>query len=397
MNVANVFLTNRGFIEINNQTVQNAPVQIQGNSSFQKLMGQKVAQFTENEPSAEPIVSLTNIETKLANILPVIFGKSKEEIIEILGEEITDVFYPILKQLERFVEENELSDVGEDFDTDELSNLIAMLFAPVNSMNNAVFKQTEVQIMNRETATAFYRLLSVIETLVTQHIQQKNNPQPDNSESLQQHMQKYGQAVSKAIEQLKANLENHQQEKHRFTGDNGQTKIPVFLKQNVIAFQETAMDRIHQLEWKIQLLDESDSTTFLKEFERILSSSHLRTFKNGLTELQLRLYPEHLGRLSIQLLHQDGTLIAKITTQTETAKKLIESQINQLRHALVAQNIQIEKIEITTHSNAEQREQDQPDAHERENQEHETNRANREQDQPNDEEQSFQEWLESLV
>lgn len=398
MNVANVFLTFGSFNQTNEQTVQNAPLQIQGGSSFQKLLGQKVEQYAGNEPSAEPIVSLTDIETKLATILPVFFGKSKEEIIEILGEEITDLFYPILKQLERFVEGNELSDVGEDFDTDELSNLIAMLFAPANSTNNAVFNQTEAAPnMSRETATAFYRLLSVIETLVVQHNQHKNNLQPEKNEPLQLQMQKYEQAVSKAIEELKANLQNHQQAKHRFTDDNGQTKTPVFFKQNVIPFHETAMDRIHQLEWRIQLLDESDSTTFVKEFEKILLNSHLRTFKNGLTELQLRLYPEHLGRLSIQLLHQDGTLIAKITTQTEAAKKLIESQINQLRHALVAQNIQIERIEITTNSNVEQQEQDQPDAQERENQEHETNRANREEDQLNDEEQSFQEWLESLV
>lgn len=400
MNVANALFSLGGFAQSNEQIVQTSIPQFPNHLSFQSLFGQKIEQFLGNEQANERSVHLLEIEIKekLEAILTILFGKTETELVEMLGEEITQIFYPILEELQQFIEQNEAVDETEQADTRQLSEFITMLFAPANTSINTAFSQSDAanQSFTRDAA-AFYRLLSVIESVLTQQMQQKTNQKQQTIHEQPLQLQKYEQAVAKIVEQVKTILHNYQQTKHHFTDDKGQQSKPVHFQQQFIPFQQTPMDRIQQFEWRIQLLNETDSTTFVKEFEKILMSTNLRTFKNGLTELNVRIYPEHLGRLAIKLVHQNETLVAKITTQTEAAKKLIESQLHQLRHALIAQNIQIEKIEITTNSNVQQ-EQNHSDAREHEKQDRETERYAREEEKrSDDDEQSFKEWLESLI
>lgn len=402
MNVANVFASFGSLTQANEQIVPtpSASAQIFGHSSFQQLLGQKVKEFKGNEEISESSVSLADISEKLEVILPLLFGKPKEELDEILGEEFADILYPALEQFQQLIEQYQLhEDEDEAIETDQLSRLIASVFGTAKAAIDLDTSQIDGNPLtaNRETLKAFYRFLSLAESLATQQMQQKNHlHQPLNEESMQ--LKNIEQAVEKIVQQLKTNLQNHDHPKQHFLENKGLENKSVQLPKQGIPFQQTAMDRIQQLEWRIQLIDETDSATFVKEFEKILMRTNLRMFKNGLTELQLRLYPEHLGRLSIRLIHHDGVLIAKITTQTEAAKQLMESQLHQLRHALIAQNIQIEKIEITSNLTAEhQQEQEHADAQERDNQDRETHPFVREEEHQDDEEQSFKEWLESLI
>lgn len=84
---------------------------------------------------------------------------------------------------------------------------------------------------------------------------------------------------------------------------------------------------------------------FVDEFTKLIAKSKLSSF-NGNQQLSIKLYPEHLGKLDIQLIRDGGQLVAKLMTTTSTAKELIESQLNHLRQAFVSQNINVEKIDI---------------------------------------------------
>nr|WP_255647909.1 flagellar hook-length control protein FliK [Pseudalkalibacillus hwajinpoensis] len=69
--------------------------------------------------------------------------------------------------------------------------------------------------------------------------------------------------------------------------------------------------------------------------------------KNGdETNIRIKLSPENLGQLDIRLTTSDGKVTAHILTVTAGAKELIESQIHQLRHTLVQQGIQLDKVEV---------------------------------------------------
>ncbi|WP_071395335.1 flagellar hook-length control protein FliK [Bacillus tuaregi] len=83
----------------------------------------------------------------------------------------------------------------------------------------------------------------------------------------------------------------------------------------------------------------------IRQFEAILakSSFHMR---DGNQKLFIKLYPEHLGSLRIELTQQNAVLTAKILTTTANAKELLESQLQGLKQAFQSQNLQVEKIEI---------------------------------------------------
>ncbi|WP_066289041.1 flagellar hook-length control protein FliK [Bacillus sp. FJAT-29937] len=84
----------------------------------------------------------------------------------------------------------------------------------------------------------------------------------------------------------------------------------------------------------------------IEQFESILSKSQL--LKSGGTQrLFLKLNPENLGSLRIELIQKDSTIIARILTSTANAKDMMESHLNGLRQAFQSQNIQVERIEIS--------------------------------------------------
>ena len=69
--------------------------------------------------------------------------------------------------------------------------------------------------------------------------------------------------------------------------------------------------------------------------------------RGGNQKLFIKLYPEHLGALRVELIQKDSMIIAKLLTTTTAAKELLESQIQSLKHAFSSQNIQVERIDIS--------------------------------------------------
>lgn len=65
------------------------------------------------------------------------------------------------------------------------------------------------------------------------------------------------------------------------------------------------------------------------------------------TNMELQLNPEHLGRVHLTITEKEGMMTAQFTTQTETAREAIESQLASLRESLQNQGIKVEAIEVT--------------------------------------------------
>ncbi|MBE4908726.1 flagellar hook-length control protein FliK [Bacillus luteolus] len=85
---------------------------------------------------------------------------------------------------------------------------------------------------------------------------------------------------------------------------------------------------------------------FIKEFQNILARSQIGNGKDGM-KLLIKLYPEHLGSLRIELLQKDNMMIARIIASSGAAKDVLESQIQSLKQSFLSQNIQVEKIEVS--------------------------------------------------
>lgn len=92
--------------------------------------------------------------------------------------------------------------------------------------------------------------------------------------------------------------------------------------------------------------NQTTSADLIKQFENILARSQ---FSNvvGSQKLLIKLNPEHLGALRIELIQRDAGLVAKILTTTKIAKETLESHINGLKHAFGSQNIQVDRVEVS--------------------------------------------------
>jgi flagellar hook-length control protein FliK len=85
---------------------------------------------------------------------------------------------------------------------------------------------------------------------------------------------------------------------------------------------------------------------FVKELQTILSRSNLQTQPN-MNKLLIKLYPEQLGSLRIELLQTNGIMTAKILATTSAAKEMLDSQLQGLKQAFTSQNLQVDKIEVS--------------------------------------------------
>lgn len=88
-----------------------------------------------------------------------------------------------------------------------------------------------------------------------------------------------------------------------------------------------------------------DYQQFVKDFTNLLGKSQF--IKGvGTNKLLIKLYPEHLGSLRIEILQDKGSLTARMIATSGAAKEILDSQIHQLKQAFIQQNIQVDKIDV---------------------------------------------------
>lgn len=109
---------------------------------------------------------------------------------------------------------------------------------------------------------------------------------------------------------------------------------------------QTTMNRVQQFALYVEQSSKPvNQEQFIKDFQNILAKSSLQNGTNGM-RLLIKLYPEQLGSLRIELIQQQGTLVARMIASSSQAKELLESQLQGLKNAFATQNIQVEKLEI---------------------------------------------------
>ncbi len=143
----------------------------------------------------------------------------------------------------------------------------------------------------------------------------------------------------------------------------------------------------------IQSTGNSVSGSELEEqLENILKSSSFTKIGNT-QKMILRLAPENLGSLRIEILQTDGNLVAKIMTTTAQAKDALDAHLNSLKHGLSSQNINVDKIEINFVPTSQ--EKGTKDQQQQEN--HQQHRPAEKEENRNEQEQDDKSFLEELL
>ncbi len=65
------------------------------------------------------------------------------------------------------------------------------------------------------------------------------------------------------------------------------------------------------------------------------------------TSMELQLYPEHLGKIQIQVSTKDGMVTASIVAENEAAKNAIESGLSNLKEVFNNQELKVEAVEVS--------------------------------------------------
>ena len=89
----------------------------------------------------------------------------------------------------------------------------------------------------------------------------------------------------------------------------------------------------------------AQSEALVKEIQNLINRSQL-TGQQGNMKLFLKLFPENLGQIRIELVQKDGVLTARLLATTAVGKELLENNINQLKAGFVSQNIQMDRIDV---------------------------------------------------
>ena len=102
------------------------------------------------------------------------------------------------------------------------------------------------------------------------------------------------------------------------------------------------------------------------QVKSVISSGNLKTFLDGNMQLTVKLHPANLGSVNVTLLQTDDGLLATITTHSGATKDLVESQLSQLKHALISTGVNVQKIDVAQATQPQQSEaQQQGDNHNR--------------------------------
>lgn len=112
--------------------------------------------------------------------------------------------------------------------------------------------------------------------------------------------------------------------------------------------QQQTSSTIEQLQ--IQLGQHVETTEqvneqLLTQFEKAISQSRFIQNLSGNNQLLLKLAPESLGTILVELTEIDGEMLVKLTASSQMAKEALEANVRELRNMFAPHNIVIEKQE----------------------------------------------------
>lgn len=112
----------------------------------------------------------------------------------------------------------------------------------------------------------------------------------------------------------------------------------------------------------------SEEQRFIKQMQRIFHQGTLTQFKDGQVQFTLKLFPEHLGKLQIQMIQVGQKLTAQIVADSQGTRDLVERSLPQLRQALSQQQIVIDQIEVDDLNQQQQHQESNDSEQEKQNQ-----------------------------
>lgn len=175
-----------------------------------------------------------------------------------------------------------------------------------------------------------------------------------------------------------------------------QRYVPVKQTEHVSNHFQSVQSPLSPLEqWTLKVpvsTEEGQKQPFIRELQQIITKGKLIVTESGFTKMQIKLTPENLGTIEIQLIQKHGEIAARIIASSQAAKDALDGQLTQLKQAFTGQNIEFEKLEVVFYKD----DQSFP-FHDQERQERENHHPNNKETDDVENEFSFEEQLSEVI
>lgn len=121
-------------------------------------------------------------------------------------------------------------------------------------------------------------------------------------------------------------------------------------------------NRLSEAVEEVNTSNSSYGTTGGQEIIRQITEYIKVHVKPETTEMEMQLHPATLGSLKVQLASTGGVLTAIFTTENETVKSVLETQLIQLKENFTQQGLKVESIEVNVSAQGFERSLDQQES-----------------------------------
>ncbi|PZX07864.1 flagellar hook-length control protein FliK [Psychrobacillus insolitus] len=371
MNTATI--TNTGNIAIQPKGQQQTPMQ------SKQIFGHVFGQILSNQQVQKPVVQIPDESQQniIQELLSILGAESLEQVENILGSKELSVNTKELKGLlnKLLDEETDINDeltesnvwdllAGINEQASQLSNIIVQSLygqgpaTPVEAKQavqllkvvQLIGKKSDLTLKQESTLFDISRLVDDLKKMISKEVNTVIS-----TKGKQKLLFETTSQISGVSENFSKPATNH------LTLD--QSMKQVVIKQvtspteTVVEVKEVTSNIQGQSSTIVQTKVEAVSVTLLtgkpaqteelvKELQKAMNRAQFGQ-AGGANRLVIKLYPEHLGTIRIELIQKDGMLTARMLASTALGKEMLDSQSGQLKQGLMNQNIQVERLEIT--------------------------------------------------
>ncbi len=276
----------------------------------------------DNELTDEEIAAVSEIITSIMNLISEVMGIDVSEVEDVLstaGVELLDL--TDTDTLKSFV-----LDVNDAEPVDILTN--EELQTVISDMTEGVANIVAEAPVTEDVISKY----QAIKEVKTEGVSIKEAPVAENKQDVE--VDVAGETVKVTLETDKPKADTGRSERD-FGQGNGENPG---LSDQVMNGITEAVNQVAETE-EIREVPQSEI------LRQVIDEIKL-TAKQDTTSMELQLYPQHLGKLQIQVSTRNGAVTAQITAETEAARAAIESGLQSLKDAFNNQDLKVESIEV---------------------------------------------------
>lgn len=279
-------------------------------------------------------------------------GLAQSQVSDAFIEKINTIVLDLMANLQNMFNQAALQSGQSNMSAEDVwAQLMPQLSKEqINDLSKVLGQLQNFLAQQKDLSKLDAEVLSLLNRLNTFKEQTINQPQTNLMQSGQSkdRVISFMQTAQSDLNGENANTQG-EQAKQSQAESTAQKQKPFLLRTDMTkVLWQSEMSKVQQLSMNVEMKGSQVNTeSFMKSLDKILSGSAF--LKNGaMSKLVIKLNPESLGTIRIELIQSQTSLIAKLHVQNEQVKSLIESQLAGLKQSFSAQNVQVDRFEISS-------------------------------------------------